>query len=83
MADLKVLSTREVVNNIKSILSLYGDKKKIYDADVSKALGVEHNTLTQTIRRDSLLCKEILEWCQNTGVSTDFVFFGIKEQVGG
>ena len=75
----KVLKTRQIVNNIKQILLLNGDKKRIFDCDVADVLHIPCNTLTQCIKRDSPPYKEMLEWCQNTGVGTEFVFFGMKE----
>jgi len=77
-----VLKTREIIDNMKKIMLLNGDKKRITDGEVAHVLNIPANTFTHNISRDSTPFREILEWCQNTGVGTDWVFFGVTQEIG-
>ena len=70
-----------VLKNIKSVLRLHSGLKKIYDKEVATVLNITQTKLAIAKKRDSLLFKEILTWCHETGVDADFIFFGTKTEV--
>ena len=76
-----MLGVKAVIENIKSVLRLHSGSKKIYDKQVAFALKVTPNILATSKKRDSHLYTEILNWCHETGVDADFIFFGTKVEV--
>ena len=76
-----MLGVKAVIDNIKSVLRLHSGSKKIYDKQVAEALGVSPTIFATSKSRNSHLYAEILNWCHETGVDADFIFFGTKVEV--
>lgn len=67
-------ATREIVEKIKDIIS-FNYKRRVYDGDVAKVLGMSSNKLAMRIMRDSIPYKHICEFCVKRNISINDILY--------
>jgi len=72
---------REIVEELKNIISTgikenEGIERKIKDADVAKALGVNSQLLATAKNRGKILFEQISEFCARKGICINTLLFG-------
>jgi len=63
MSMYELCSTREMIENIKDVLSLRLGERVVFDRDVAREIGVTEVNIATRIKRDSPPLKEILLFC--------------------
>ena len=71
----------EIVEELKNIISTEikgneGRERKIKDADVAKALGVNSQLLATAKNRGKILFEQIAEFCAGKGICINTLLFG-------
>ena len=74
-------SMTEIVEELKNIISTEirnneGRERKIKDADVAKALGVNSQLLATAKNRGKILFEQISEFCAGKGICINTLLFG-------
>ena len=69
------ISTREMVERIKDVLSKHKKEKRVFDGDVAGVLRMTQDALATRINRDSPPISEILLFCNRTGLDINKIVF--------
>jgi hypothetical protein len=69
------ISTREMVENIKDVLSHHKNEKIVFDNDVAGVLRMSTEALATRIARNSPPIPEILLFCNRTGLDINKIVF--------
>jgi len=69
-----MINSEDIIEKIKDILS-NTNNKKIFDKDVSLALGMAKNQIAQCRIRESIPFRQILEWCYKNNIDSNTIFF--------
>lgn len=68
-------SMKEIVEELKNIISRHMGDNPVYQKDVSIALRIPPATFNSKVARNSIPFQEILEWCAMTGIDPMKIFY--------
>jgi len=65
----------EIIEKIKDIISSEVPKRRVFDTDVAKEIGVLPATLASAKKRNSILYREIMLFCAKRKICINWLFF--------
>ena len=74
----ELCDTKEAVEKVKDIISMPIGKRKVFDGDVALVLGISQGSLATMKKRNKIPFKEIILFCDRTGLDPRDILFKNK-----